>query len=128
MLFLLLQAMYLAIYVAALAKLARVDEILSGWFGSIGNQVTVLVLLTAVLGVALRLFLLSATAFDFRGIGQLFARVFWTIFALDVLWSLSPFLLAHKVGVGLAFAAFATLVWLPFAQRTLVRMAYGNNN
>jgi cholera toxin transcriptional activator len=128
MLFLLLQAMYLAIYVAALAKLARVEEIVSGWFGSLGNAVTILVLITAVLGVAVRLFLLNATAFDYRGIGRLFARLFSTIFALDVCWSLSPFLLAYKIGVGLAFAAFATLVWLPFAQRTLVRMACGNNS
>jgi cholera toxin transcriptional activator len=127
-LFLLLQAMYLAIYVAALAKLARVEEIVSGWFGSLGNAVTLLVLITAVLGLAVRLFLLNATAFDYRGIGRLFARLFWTIFALDVFWSLSPFLLAYKIGVGLAFAAFATLVWLPFAQRTLVRMAYGSNS
>lgn len=122
--FLLLQVMYLAIYIAALAKLPRVEEILASWFGNLGNEVVILALLTAVLGVALRLFLLNATAFDYRGLGQLFRRLFWGIFALDVLWSLSPFLLAHKIGVGLAFAASATLVWLPFAQRTLMRMAY----
>jgi cholera toxin transcriptional activator len=87
-----------------------------------------LVLLTAVLGVALRLFLLNATAFDYRGLGQLFQRLFWGLFTLDVLWSLSPFLLAHKIGVGLAFAASAPLVWLPFAQRTLIQMAYQNKS
>jgi DNA-binding winged helix-turn-helix (wHTH) protein len=124
MLFLLLQLMYLAIYVAALAKLGRVEEVLSSWLGGWANEAAIAILLTAVLGVAVRLFLLNATAFDFSGLGQLFRRLFWPIFALDLLWSLSPFLIAHKIGVGLAFAAFATMVWLPFAQRTLVRMAY----
>jgi DNA-binding winged helix-turn-helix (wHTH) protein len=128
LLFLLLQLMYLAIYIAALAKLGRVEEILNSWFGSWGNEAAVAVLLTAALGVAVRLFLLNATAFDFRGLGQLFGRLFWPIFALDLFWSLSPFLLAHKIGVGLAFAAFATMAWLPFAQRTLVRMAYGKTS
>lgn len=122
--FLLLQAMYLAIYIAALAKLGRVEEILTSWFASWGNEAAIAVLLTAALGVAVRLFLLNATAFDYQGLGQLFGRLFWPIFALDLIWSLSPFLLAHKIGVGLAFAAFATMAWLPFAQRTLVRMAY----
>src|SRR5262245_45285010 len=126
-LFLLLQLTYLAIYVAALAKLARVEEILTSWFGGWGNELAIAVLLTAALGIAVRLFLLNATAFAFSGLGQLFGRLFWPIFALDLLWSLSPFLLAHKIGVGLAFAAFATMVWLPFAQRTLIRMAYQNN-
>ncbi|MCI0352097.1 MAG: winged helix-turn-helix domain-containing protein [Acidobacteriales bacterium] len=127
-LFLLLQMMYLAIYVAALAKLGRVEEILTLWFGNWGNEATIAVLLTAALGVAVRLFLLNATAFDFSGLGQLFRRMFWPIFALDLIWSLSPFLLAHKIGVGLSFAAFATMVWLPFSQRTLIRMAYGKTS
>jgi cholera toxin transcriptional activator len=126
MLFLLLQIMYLAIYVAALAKLGRVEELLGTWFGSLGNQAAILLLVTAVLGIALRLFLLSAAGFDYRGAGRLFRRVFWALFVLDIFWALSPFLLAHKIGVGLAFAAFATMVWLPFAQRTLVRMTYGH--
>lgn len=126
-LFLLLQGVYLAIYVAALAKLGRVEELLGTWFGSLGNQAAILLLVTAVLGIALRLFLLSAAGFDYRGVGRLFRRVFWALFVLDVFWALSPFLLAHKIGVGLAFAAFATLVWLPFAQRTLVRMTYGHS-
>jgi cholera toxin transcriptional activator len=128
MCFLLLQLMYLAIYIAALAKLGRVEEILTSWFASWGNEAAIAVLLTAALGVAVRLFLLNATAFDYQGLGQLFGRLFWPIFALDLIWSLSPFLLAHKIGVGLAFAAFAALVWLPFAQRTLVRMAYGKTS
>jgi cholera toxin transcriptional activator len=126
LLFLLLQGMYLAIYVAALGKFARAEEILVSWFGGLGNQAAILLLVTAVLGIAVRLFLLNAALFDSRNLGWLFLRLFWALFVLDVLWALSPFLLAHKIGVGLAFAAFATMVWLPFAQRTLVRMASQN--
>lgn len=127
-LFLLLQGMYLAIYVAALGNFARSEEILSSWLGGVGNEAAILLLVTAVLGVALRLFLLNATLFDSRNLGRFFLRLFWAVFALDVLWALSPFLLAHKIGVGLAFGAFATMVWLPFAQRTLVRMADQNKS
>lgn len=127
-LFLLLQGMYLAIYVAALGNFARSEEILSSWLGGVGNEAAILLLVTAVLGVALRLFLLNATLFDSRNLGRVFLRLFWAVFVLDVLWALSPFLLAHKIGVGLAFVAFATMVWLPFAQRTLVRMAYQNKS
>lgn len=128
LLFLLLQGMYLAIYIAALAKFARAEEILVIWFGGLGNEAAILLLVTAVLGVAVRLFLLNATAFDYRDLARLFQLMFWPLFVLDVVWALSPFLLAHKIGAGLAFAAFATMVWLPFAQRTLVRMAYQNKS
>lgn len=122
----LLQGMYLAIYVAALGKFSRVEEILSNWFGRLGNEAAILLLVTAVLGIAVRLFLLNAGAFNYRDLGRLFQRMFWGVFALDVLWSLAPFLLAHKIGVGLAFAAFASMVWLPFAQRTLIKMTNQN--
>jgi hypothetical protein len=37
---------------------------------------------------------------------------------------MSPFLMFHLLGVGLAFAATAALLYVPFAQRTLIRMAY----
>ena len=43
-------------------------------------------------------------------------------FLLDELWALSPFLLAPQIGVGLALAATAALIYVPFAQRTLLLM------
>jgi hypothetical protein len=33
-------------------------------------------------------------------------------------------MLVNQIGVGLVFAAMAALLYLPFSQRTLVRMAY----
>jgi cholera toxin transcriptional activator len=41
---------------------------------------------------------------------------------IDVLWALSPFLLAPQIGMGLALGATAALLYVPFAQRTLVLM------
>jgi len=43
---------------------------------------------------------------------------------LDELWALAPFLAVHQLGIGLAFAATAALLFLPFAQRTLILMGY----
>jgi hypothetical protein len=41
---------------------------------------------------------------------------------LDLAWALSPFLLIHYVAVGLALGMCATLVYVPFAPRSLVLM------
>jgi hypothetical protein len=40
------------------------------------------------------------------------------------LWAVAPFLLMQKIGLGAAFAASAALLYLPFSERTLIRMAY----
>ena len=83
-------------------------------------------LITAGLGIPLRFYLLSAAAFDYQRLGEKFLRIFLLIFVLDQLWALSPFLIAQKIGFGAAFAATAALLYVPFAERTLVRMAYPN--
>ena len=48
------------------------------------------------------------------------------VLALDELWAIAPFLLMQKIGLGTAFAASAALLYLPFSERTLIRMAYLN--
>jgi len=75
-------------------------------------------------GIPLRFYLLSAIAFDFRKLAGTFGRLFPFVLALDELWAIAPFLLLPKIGVGLAFAATAALLYVPFSERTLVRMAY----
>jgi hypothetical protein len=50
--------------------------------------------------------------------------MFPALLIFDLLWALSPFLLAHYVSVGLALGLSAILVYLPFAQRSLILM-YG---
>jgi len=83
-----------------------------------------LVLLTAILGIATRLYLFNAVVFDYHGLGIKSERLFPAIAVQDILWALSPFLATPVIGPGGAFACVAALLWTPFAQRTLIRMAY----
>lgn len=128
-LFVAVQIMYLCFYVVSLAKLHVVENLSEEFLGGQGWVLVVLVILSAVLGIPTRLYLLSAGGFDYRGLGRSFRRLFPFILPLDELWALSPFFLGHQIGYGLAFAATAALLYLPFSQRTLIRMAYrGDNN
>src|ERR1051326_720113 len=121
-LFILLQLLYLFLYIAAMANARVIPRIVEDLAGLSGFWVLTVVLVTGAIGIAVRLYMISATAFDARVFPQQFARVFPALCLLDELWALSPFLLWEKIGHGLALACTATLVWLPFAQRTLVRM------
>jgi DNA-binding winged helix-turn-helix (wHTH) protein len=124
-LFLLIQAMYLIFYLEALLHWQDVhriaDSFLPGW-GAVAILVAVVV--TAGVGIPLRCFLISAAGFDHRQLGQKFQRLFPAVLAIDQLWAVAPFLLAGNIGFGAAFAATAALLYLPFSERTLVRMAY----
>jgi cholera toxin transcriptional activator len=82
------------------------------------------VLVTGATGIPLRFYLLSAVGFDFRKLRETFRRLFPVVLAMDQLWAIAPFLLLPKIGIGLAFAATAALLYVPFSERTLVRMAY----
>ena len=125
-LFALIQVMYLVFYVIALFHLQEVhriaDSFLPGWSAFV---IQVAVLITAAVGIPLRLYLLSAVGFDYRGLAPRFRRLFPFILALDQLWAIAPFLLAEQIGVGPALAATAALLYVPFSERTLIRMAYG---
>ena len=124
-LFALIQVMYLIFYVSGLAHLHAVDRIatsfLPGWRALV---IVGAVLVTGAVGIPLRFYLLSAVAFDFRKLGGTFGRLFPFVLALDQLWAIAPFLLLPQIGVGLAFAATAALLYVPFSERTLVRLAY----
>jgi hypothetical protein len=52
-----------------------------------------------------------------------FSRLFIVILILDGLWAVAPFLLVPQIGIGLALAATAALIYAPFAQRTLLLIA-----
>jgi DNA-binding winged helix-turn-helix (wHTH) protein len=124
-LFGLIQAMYLIFYVSALSRLHAVqgvaDSVLPLWGAT---TLTATVMVTAGAGIPLRLYLISAAAFDHRRLGEKFLRIFPFILALDQLWAVAPFLLLQKIGLGAAFAATAALLYVPFSERTLVRLAY----
>jgi DNA-binding winged helix-turn-helix (wHTH) protein len=127
-LFLLIQVMYLCFYIPALAGVHQIDDIVNSLFGRGGESAAIIVTVTASLGIVLRLYLFSAVAFDFRGIERQFTRLFLFLFVLDELWALSPFLLWQRMGIGLVLASTAALVWVPFSQRTLLRMAYAGKS
>jgi len=123
-LFALLQAMYLSFYVLAMADLGAVDAAL-GRLRLGSSWLFVLVVVTACIGVAVRLYLLSAAAFGLRDLARRFQRLFPALFLLDELWSLAPFLIVQRIGWGLALAATAALVFLPFSQRSVLLMGDG---
>jgi DNA-binding winged helix-turn-helix (wHTH) protein len=124
-LFALIQVMYLSFYLNALHHLRGVDQVtdqfLPNWAAL---AIMIAVLITGTAGIPLRFYLLSAVAFDFRKLGETFRRLFPFVLALDQLWAVAPFLLLPQIGAGLAFAATAALLYVPFSERTLVRMAY----
>ena len=124
-LFALIQAMYLIFYVSGLAHLRDADRVASSFLpGWRALFIVGAVLVTGAVGIPLRFYLLSAVAFDFRKLAGTFGRLFPFVLALDQLWAIAPFLLLPQIGVGLAFAATAALLYVPFSERTLVRMAY----
>jgi cholera toxin transcriptional activator len=120
-LFLLLQLMYLCFYVISLARLRFVDDAMRG-IVSHPVRVVILLLLTALAGIPVRLYLISAAAFGAPGLRGNFLRIFPLIFLLDELWALAPFLLAKEIGFGAALAATAALLYAPFAERSLILM------
>ncbi len=124
-LFALIQVMYLVFYVVALFRLhaivAIADSFLPGWGAAV---LLAAVMVTAGAGIPLRCYLLSAVGFDYQRLGEKFQQMFPFILALDQLWAVAPFLLMQKIGLGAAFAASAALLYVPFSERTLIRMAY----
>jgi DNA-binding winged helix-turn-helix (wHTH) protein len=127
MLLLLVQVLYLSFYLTALANLREVDDIFLEARLLPPPVLMATLVATAAILIPVRLFLLAAVAFDLRQLPAKFARMFPALLVLDVLWALSPFLLVHYVSVGLALGMSAILVYLPFAQRSLVLM-YGQPN
>ena len=124
-LFGLIQIMYLCFYVAALFRLTEIDRITSSFLPGWGAfAIFVAVLVTAGVGIPLRFYLLSAVAFDHQRFGEKFRRIFLAVLMMDQLWAIAPFLLVNKIGFGAAFAATAALLYVPFSERTLVRMSY----
>lgn len=120
-LFLLIQILYLSFYVGALARLGVVEELLERVFGH-PAWITAILVVSAAVGIPVRLYLLSAVSFDVAGLSRKFLRLFPGIFVLDQLWALAPFLLAPQIGIGLALSATAALIYFPFSQRTLLLM------
>lgn len=124
-LFVLIQVMYLVFYVVAMLHWQTIDRI--GWLSVSAPVVLIAVLVTAAIGIPLRCYLFNAAAFDYRPLGEKFNRIYPGVLLLDELWALSPFLIVGRIGFGAAFAATAALLYVPFGERTLIRMAYARD-
>jgi DNA-binding winged helix-turn-helix (wHTH) protein len=125
-LFALIQCAYLVFYIIGLWRLDMLAPTHAYYLGDRMVAILEIVLLvSAAVGIAARLYWLACVGFDFSGTGRQFQRVFPALALLDLLWALSPLMIWKDIGLGLAFAATAALLFLPFAQRNLVRMAYG---
>jgi hypothetical protein len=94
------------------------------WSDANSPLILIVVLVTAGVGIPVRFYLLSAAGFDYSRLGEKFRKIFVPLLALDELWAIAPFLIVGRIGFGAAFAATAALLYVPFAERTLVRMAY----
>jgi cholera toxin transcriptional activator len=121
-LFALIQVMYLIFYLEALLHWQGIDRI--SWLDAGSPVVLIVVLVSAAVGIPVRFYLLSGVGFDYRRLGKKFQKIFLGILILDQLWAISPFLLLQQIGFGAALAATAALLYVPFGERTLVRMAY----
>ena len=123
-LFILFQLMYLSFYIGALANLPEIADLLSpaphaGWIFD-------LLILTAAILIPVRSFLLCGAVFRAPRWPGKFLTIWPALLALDMLWSLSPFLLLHHINAGMALSCTALLVYAPFAQRSLVLMGAGD--
>jgi cholera toxin transcriptional activator len=120
-LFSLIQLMYLIFYIIFLVRLSFAEAVLNDW-GRYAFTVFVVLVLAATIGIPVRLYLLTAMAFQYQGLNEKFRKLFPFLLLLDELWALTPFLCVQQIGLGLAIATAAALLYLPFSQRSLLLM------
>ena len=122
LLFILTQIMYLIFYLSALFRWENTYKASFNTWGRAGATAFVVYMATSMVGIAVRLYLISATAMDYHLLGNKYRLLTPALFVLDMIWALSPLLIADRIGLGFALGACAALVYMPFAQRTLIKM------
>jgi len=125
-LFSLIQLMYLIFYIIFLVRLSFAEAVLNDW-GRYGFTVFVVLVVAAAIGIPVRLYLLAAMAFRYQGLNEKFRKLFPFVLVLDEMWALTPFLCVPQIGLGLAIATAAALLYLPFSQRSLLLMGGGGS-
>ncbi len=122
-----IQVGYLAMYVLALMKSADVysalDALEQSGMRGVSNIGFAILLMVALSGACVRLYLLTAIGMDYADLGRKYRRLFPAALALDLAWSLVAFLMFPKAGM-LALLFFVGLAYLPFTQRPLLFSAY----
>lgn len=121
MLFLAIQAGYLAMYCTALYKMESLEEVLARVLLLPAGRAVTVIIVSAMCGIAVRLYLTTSVGLDHPAAGEKFRQLFPWLFILDTFWAASPLLLVRRIGYGLALASVAALEYLPFVQRTLMR-------
>ena len=121
-LFMLTQVMYLIFYLSALFRWENTYQASFNIWGRAGTIAFAVYLATSMAGIAVRLYLISATAMDYHLLGSKYRILTPALFVLDMVWALAPLLIADRIGLGFALGACAALVYMPFAQRTLMKM------
>jgi cholera toxin transcriptional activator len=127
LLFTLAQIMYLIFYLSALFRLDRLEQSTALVWQSAGHVMFIVYLATALVGLVMRLYLITATAFDYHLLGEKYRILFPVLLLLDMLWALSPFLIADRIGLGFALGSTAALIYMPFAQRVLMKIMTRSN-
>ena len=119
----LIQVAYLVMYALALYKFHDVLRVSHELYASatLGS----LLLTAGVLGVPVRLYQLTALAFDYPDLGRKFRWLFPAILLLDTVWAATPLLFLGQLQ-GLVLLCAAALAYLPFCQRTLLYAAYAH--
>jgi cholera toxin transcriptional activator len=121
-LFILAQVMYVVFYLSALFRLDELRRSAYMAWHSTGQVAFPAYLFTALVGLVMRLYLITATALDYHLLSEKYRVLYPALFLLDMMWALAPFLIADRIGPGLALAATAALIYMPFAQRVLMKM------
>lgn len=123
LLFLLIQAGYLALYSAIVYHIESIERLLqqTGWSPWFAMP---LVVIAAMCGIAVRIYTLSSVGFKHPEAGHKFMTIFPAVLVLDAAAAASPLLLSGKIGFGLALVFCAGLAYLPFSQTTLIQNAY----
>jgi len=122
LLFTLTQVMYLIFYLSALFRWENTYQAsFTAWHGA-GTVAFVVYMASSLVGLAVRLYLISATAMDYHLLGSKYRILTPALFVLDMIWAVAPLLIADRIGLGFALGACAALIYMPFAQRTLMKM------
>lgn len=117
---------YLISYIAALHYLNWIRTLAKFSFGP-NRMFTIasIIVIWAAMGLPTRFYLCFALSFDYHLLGEKFRQLFPFLFFIDESWALMAIFLVPSIGLGFAFALFVAGIYSPFAQRTLVKMAYG---
>jgi DNA-binding winged helix-turn-helix (wHTH) protein len=123
----LIQIGYLGLYAAVLFNIGMAaDALASALLGRVGLGEWALELLVglALVGVAVRLYLITAVALDHPQAGRQYGWLRAALLVLDMASALAPLLLLEATGLPIALILIPVLAYAPFSQGTLMRTAY----